>query len=487
MKILLLLTTALLLVLTGNAHASDATSWRCIAEGDAALRRQQVADQMQPRVVFDGEPADRGVVARMAAHHASALSVAVIHNGKLDWSAAWGRLDHDGAAADCSTLFQGGSLAKPTTLIAALRMQQAGVISLDAEVDSMLRSYHLPKGQQRPENPVTLRNLLRHTAGITPGGYAGYATGAALPTTTQILLGLSPANSRAIEVVAKPNEHLSYSGGGYTLIEAALQDRLRKPFDQLMQTWLLSPLGMRQASFVQPISEAHRGRTAKGHLADGSPVPGGWNNHPERAAAGLWTTPTDMATLLIELYQASRGLSATLDRELVEELLADPVEGHAYGFRWLGDGDDVFLTHYGGTTGYRAGMTINLRTGNGAVYLANSDGGSALGTEFLNSVSEVYDWTAFKTTSVKRSPKPRPVLESLVGLYDFPDSPTVRVVLEGEDLTLVFPNQDRYALTPIEGADLAFIHPATGVRVAFESEADHVSLHLYGEEGRRKR
>ena len=486
MKMLMRLAIVLVLCPVSWAKASDPGRWHCTAGPDAPARRQQVMERMQPRVVFEDEETASGVQKRMAIHHTPALSAVVIRNGEIDWSAAWGALETGGTKTDCSTLFQGGSLAKPATLIAALRMKQAGVIDFDRDIESMLRTYRLPPGKQSKDNPVTPRNLLRHTAGITPGGYDGYTQDAVLPTTLQILRGQQPANSSAIQVVATPNERLAYSGGGYTLMEAALQDTLHQPFERLMQHWLIKPVGMRQASFIQPMPAVNRKHAAKGHLADGRPVPGGWNNHPERAAAGLWATPSDFAQLLVELRKAHEGKSRLIARASVPEMLADPIDGHSYGFRRIGEGEDVFITHYGGTLGYRAGMTINLRTGNGAVYLTNADSGSELGVEFLNAVSATYGWPVFKTVKVKRVIQPVEMLESLVGLYDFADGPTVGVVFENGGLTLVFPNKDRYAMTAIAGAALEFIHPATAVRVTFDRTPAGVTIHLYGDEGKRR-
>jgi CubicO group peptidase (beta-lactamase class C family) len=102
-----------------------------------------------------------------------------------------------------------------------------------------------------------------------------------------------------------------------------------------------------------------------------------------RTAAGLWATASDMAAFLVELFKGYNAKSNVFSQARIRELLAEPTEGHAYGFRLMGEGDQVFITHYGGTQGCRAGMTLNLRTGDGAVYLTNSDNGSDLGTEFL--------------------------------------------------------------------------------------------------------
>ena len=458
--------------------------WNCFTESDASARKQRVERSLLPRVAFVGETKRVSVETRMAEHKTPAFSVAVIRNGALDWSAAWERLQADGASAHCDSLFQAGSLAKPATVLATLRMQQQGLVDLDADIETYLSSWHLPAGRQTSTNPVTLRNLFTHTAGITPGGYDGYAQGQPIPSDPQTASAEAPSNSRKVEVLEAPGTSLVYSGGGYTVAEIALQDRLKQPFEQIMRTWLTVPVGMKQADFTQPLPAASHGYTARGHQADGNVVAGGWHNHPEQAAAGLWATASDLAALLIEMRKGWQGKSAVFTQDSIRELLAHPIDGHAYGFRLIGEGDRVFLTHYGGTIGYRAGMTLNLETGDGAVYLTNSDNGSDLGLEFLAAVADVYDWPMFRSTQVERATQPAEVLKSLVGRYQF-EGPAVSVVYEQEALTLVFPNGDRYAMVPIAGAPREFIHSATAVRASFEGEGKDMTMQLYGETGRR--
>jgi CubicO group peptidase (beta-lactamase class C family) len=469
----------------GDKSGEPRQHWNCYTASDASARKQQVELNLLPRVAFTGETRPVAMEKRMAEHRTPAISVAVIRNGALDWSAAWGRLQADGARAGCDSLFQAGSLAKPATVLATLRMQQQGLVDLDADMETILSSWHLPAGRQTLANPVTLRNLFTHTAGITPGGYDGYAQGQQMPTDSQTASAEVPSNSRKVEVLEAPGTSLIYSGGGYTVAEIALQDRLHEPFEQIMRTWLTVPVGMKQADFTQPLPATSRDYTARGHLTDGSLVAGGWHNHPEQAAAGLWATASDMAALLIEMRRGWQGKSEVFTQDSVRELLANPIDGHAYGFRLIGEGDRVFLTHYGGTVGYRAGMTMNLETGDGAVYLTNSDNGSDLGLEFLAAVSGAYDWPVFRSTLVERTTQPVEVLKSLVGRYQFADGPTISVVYEQEALTLLFPNGDRYAMTSIVGDPREFIHPDTAVRASFDGEGKDMTIRLYGETGRR--
>lgn len=461
--------------------------WSCYTASDVQARKQQVEHDMLPRVVFAGETKPVSVQSRMATYKAPALSVAVIHNGKLDWSAAWGRLKTDGKGADCGTLFQAGSIAKPVTLLAAMRMKAAGLINFDKNIESYLLSYNLPAGRHTEANPVTFRNLLTHTAGVTPGGHVGYAQNQPIPTDQQTVRGEAPSNSRKVEVLDEPGASLAYSGGGYTIIEIALQDQLNKPFDQIMREWLLTPVGMKQADFTMPLPTSSHPYTARGYDVDGTIVPGGWRNHPEQASAGLWATATDLAAFLLEIRKAYEGKSNIFSQADVREMLAKPIDGHAYGFRLIGEGDQVFITHYGGTVGYRAGMTLNLLTGDGAVYLTNSDNGANLGVEFFSAVSRAYNWPTFREVQVRRATLPVDVLRSLTGQYAFAEQEwKVSVTYENQALTLLFPNGDRYAMAPIQGRPSEFIHPDTAVRASFDGEGADLLLQLYGQTGRRE-
>ncbi|WP_052750327.1 serine hydrolase [Arsukibacterium sp. MJ3] len=469
-------------------HAEFQQHWSCYTAVDAKVRKERVTGGMLPLVVFDGETKPVNVKTRMDLSNVPALSVAVLHNGKLDWSAAWGQLRAGGADTDCGSLFQAGSIAKPVTLLAALRMKSAGLIDFDENIDKYLSSYRLPVGLQSKANPVTFRNLLSHTAGIARGGYAGYAQNESIPTDQQIVRGEDPSNSRKVEVVSVPGTSLAYSGGGYTVIEIALQDQQHKSFDEIMREWLLFPVGMKQADFAMPLPDSSYLHTAHGHQIDGTVIPGGWNNYPEQAAAGLWATATDLAMFLLEIHKGYEGKSSLFTQVSIREMLSSPVDNHAYGFRLIGEGNMVFITHYGGTEGYRAGITLNLKTGDGAVFLANSNNGANLGEEFFNSVSRTYEWPVFREKRVQRVNQPVAVLQSLAGTYVFPSQGwTASVLNERDSLTLVFPAGNRLPLVmfPIQGKPLEFAHE-TGVIANFSGEGTDMKIHLFGQTGQRQ-
>lgn len=472
----------------GGANAAEAPEGRiCAQQPGAAARRVAFEQGVMPSVVFEGETQAQRLGARMAAQHVPGLSVAVIRGGRVDWAAAYGVRAAGEAAVSCRTLFQAGSLAKPVTVLAALRLADAGRLDWDRDVDVLLRSVKLPAGQQSAAHPVTLRNLFSHTAGITPGGYAGYAQGGPVPSLAAIVVGAAGVNSPKVEVLDTPGANLRYSGGGYTLAQIALQDTQGLAFESLMQRWLFKPVGLRTATFAL---QAPGADVAQGHADGGALVPGGWLHLPESAAAGLWANAGDLGVLLAEVWKGHEGRSAVFRQASLRALLeAPPVHGHVYGFRLVGDGAEQFLVHYGGTTGYNAGMVLNLRTGDGAVYLANGDGGRGLGHEVLVALSRVYGWPQFRETRVRRAPVDAAAVEGLGGRYAFgATGPRVVVERAQTELTLVFPNGDRYALTPIAAPEpLQFIHAASGVRAGFQRAADGaVTLQLYGQQGVRE-
>ena len=304
-----------------------------------------------------------------------------------------------------------------------------------------------------------------------------------MPSDLDVLKGSEGVNSPAIEVVTTPNETLGYSGGGYTLAELALQNIYNDEFSSIMKKWILEPAGMKHSEFTQPMPASKWDQVARGYTPSGEVVEGGWRNHPEQAAAGLWSNAVDMAQFLIEIYRAYQGQSSIFSQADIISILGDERDGHVYGFLVNRSGDDISLTHYGGNAGYRTGMTISLKSGNGLVYLINSDNGGALGNELLLSASQVYNWEHFKQTIAEREHVSPEILKGLSGQYKWNDQIDLSIRYDESKnlISLIFPNGDVYELTPIAGDELDFIHANTGVQVAFLRKDDFNSFVLYGQ------
>ena len=178
-------------------------------------------------VVIAGEPPHSTTLqSRMQHYHISAVSIAFFDASGIRWARAYG------AATD--TLFQAGSVSKSVSAVGIMRLVQEGRLNLDENVNNVLRCWKVPDTPLTAKQPVTLRELLSHTAGTTVHGFWGYERGKTLPTIDQVLDGSPPANSAPIRVDLQPGAQYSYSGGGYLIAEKLLLDTVHQPFAAYM-------------------------------------------------------------------------------------------------------------------------------------------------------------------------------------------------------------------------------------------------------------
>ncbi|EIK44544.1 putative beta-lactamase [Cellvibrio sp. BR] len=474
---------ALTLLTSEFVQSTELHKTGCITPTGSIEEKMQLENEIRSQVKFlDEEEVLASITHKMSEYKIPSLSLAVIKQGEIEWADTYQNARFPQQQLDCTSLFQAASLSKPVTFMAVVRMQTAGKIDLDKNIQHYLKTFVLPAGKQTAANPVTLRNIFSHTSGITPGGYQGYAKNLALPSDIDIVKGGAGVNSAAIAVITPPNKTLAYSGGAYTLAELALQDIHDTGFASLMKKWILDPVGMKYSEFTQPLTASKFKQVAKGYTSTGEVLEGGWRNYPEQAAAGLWSTSIDMATFLTEIYKGYHGKSALFSQLDIRSLISHERDGHTYGFILNRTDDDVVITHYGGNTGYNTGMTISLTSGNGLVYLINSDNGWELGRDLFLSASYVYQWKTFKQTDVQRKPVNNAILKTLQGKYKWnkKDDFTVRFDEKSNFISLLYPGGTEYKLTPVVGDNLTFIHANTGTAVTFLIENEVKSFHLYG-------
>jgi CubicO group peptidase (beta-lactamase class C family) len=205
---------------------------------------------------------------RMKALGVPGLSMAVFEDGKISWAKAYGLRDQSPAKpVDTTTLFQAASISKPVTSVAAFKLVEAKVLSLDQDVNLQLRRWKLPQNQFTAQQKVTLRHIVSHTAGLTVHGFAGYLPNAPLPSLVNILEGTPPANSAPVRVKQTPGQQETYSGGGFTILQLLLEEVTGQSFGVLVEGLVLQPIGMKQSTFALPLppkAMTGRGRWWKG-------------------------------------------------------------------------------------------------------------------------------------------------------------------------------------------------------------------------------
>jgi CubicO group peptidase (beta-lactamase class C family) len=367
----------------------------------SAERQQHIKDVevgLLPAVVSKDDPhPGHSMSERMAALHVPGVSVAVIHHGVIEWAQGFGVMSTGGPPVTAATLFQAGSISKPVAAMAALHQVQIGKLSLDADVNTLLTSWKLPDAPVAGGAHVTLRELLTHTGGTTVHGFPGYATDAPVPTLVQVLNGEKPANTPAIRIEAAPGSKWNYSGGGYTIMQQVLIDVTKEPFPRLLHDTVLVPIGMTHSTYQQPLPEPMRASAATPYEADGNPVQGGAHTYPEMAAAGLWTTPTDLSRYLIEVQRSLKGeANHVLSQQMTKQMLTKGMGDYGLGLAIGGSASNPYFGHGGVNEGFECTMSAYEEDGEGAVVMTNAQGGSRLADEVMRSIAAVYHWPDFQ-------------------------------------------------------------------------------------------
>jgi len=388
------------------------------------------------------------------------------------------------------TLFQAASISKPVAAMTALKKVEEGKLALDEEINKKLVSWKLPDNEFTTTKKVTLANLLSHTAGLTVHGFPGYETGATLPTVPQILDGTPPANTAAVRVDMTPATKFRYSGGGTTIMQLLLMDVMKKPFPQIAQETVLKRLEMTNSTYNQPLPEPLRARAASGHRSDGSVVSGKFHTYPEMAAAGLWTTPIDLAKFSIEIQLSLKGKSnKVLSRAMTEKMLTPYIESTiGLGLFLEKRGNAIYFNHGGANEGFRCILMAHKDKGYGAAIMVNSDNGQIL-SEILKSVAREYQWEDFLPQPYEIVTIPAEQLTVNVGRYLVNPDRVLAVAIENGRLFAQSTQSPKVELLPI--ASNKFIRKDAASQYSFLPNAngniDTVLIRFDGGESRAPR
>ena len=346
--------------------------------------------------------ADHTIDEALSHYRVPGLSLAVVRAGAVVDVRAYGIVDHGKRMrVDRSTRFQACSVSKPIAVLGMLRLVADGVLDLDRDIEDYLTSWKPPVDDRRPA--ITLRQLASHRAGLTVHGFPGYGRDEPLPELPDILDGLPPANTAAVRVERSPGSSYSYSGGGTTVMQLLLEDVTGRPFAELMNDLVLKPIGMADSSFAQPAALADEPCLASGHDEDGRPLPGGWQVHPEQAAAGLWTTAGDLARALVAVQRSIDGPGGIIPVQLARETLGvglasasdrreSTLSQAGVGFFTGEAGGARYIGHTGANRGFRSLLLGEARPGVGIAVMTNADNGGHLVRAVTDAVADAYGW-----------------------------------------------------------------------------------------------
>lgn len=390
-----------------------------------------------------------GIEADLERFKVPGASWAVFEDGEIHQAGTAGLVEAGvSAAVRPDTLFQAASISKPIAVLAMLGLVDRGLLDLDEDVNRKLTSWQVPPtGYWQPV--VTLRQLASHSAGLTVHGFPGYRHDDALPTTVQILDGVRPTNTFGVRVDLVPGTQFRYSGGGTIVMQQLLEDATGTPFRELVRELVLEPFGMSDSDYAQPLPQELHARAATAHDELGRPLDGRWHAYPELAAAGLWTTPTDLAKLAVGVQRTYAGAAdALLSPELAREVLTSQIAagqrigglGHL-GLGFFLDDRGQRFGHSGGNAGFRCHLLADRDTGQGAVVMTNGDNGTWVVSRAFAAVASAYGWEGYAQEVELPDLPADDVLAELVGAYLLDGRMAFTVGRRGSGLEVTFDGQ----------------------------------------------
>jgi CubicO group peptidase (beta-lactamase class C family) len=473
----------------GVGESSDSDSVGSVDE-----RIARVARGLSPPLEIEGEEAQRWQIGeRMERFAVPAVSVAVIDDGRLAWAHAWGIKQAGGdEPVTTETMFQAGSVSKPVTALLALTLVSDGTLQLDRPINQVLRSWQVPDNELTRQVPVTLRHVISHQAGFTPFAYGIGRSEGSMPGMAELLRG-GIRDWPVVTVEFLPGSRHSYSNSGYCVLQLVLEDASGLSLHELAEHRLFGPLGMSWSTFHEPLAAQLLATVASGHTreqrASGRrPVPvTGKARIAPAATGGLWSTPTDLARLVVEVLRAWRGESEQLiTHALAREFMTPQADNAGLGIYVEEEGQGLRVRHGGHMDGFITHMVFYPNAGKGAILMASSDGGSWLNQELIAAIAREHAWPGYPvrrriaTVSAEQ-------MRELVGDYSldaFPDT-VFTVRMKGGALEGQINQYPPFELTPTTEQDL-FVLPRESLEILFrrtDGRVTKVTLRRAGDAG----
>lgn len=384
---------------------------------------KQVENGLSGRIKINGKT--HNLEERMAHFKVKGLSIAVIKDFQVIWAKGYGWADEDEKRrVSPQTLFEPGSISKSLHAVGVLKLAQDKKLDLYTDINTYLKSWKFPYDSVSRGKKITLAHLLSHSAGLTVHGFPGYDRRLKLPDIREILEGKSPSNTPAVRSEFEPGLKFKYSGGGTTVSQLVLTEISQQPYDKFMYNNVLSPMGMVNSFYTQPPPENKLSLLATGYRMDGTEVKNKFHVYPEQAAAGLWTTPSDLCKYIIETQLAYQGKSSKVLNQEMTRLRLTPYldKSSALGVFIENREGVTYFQHGAGNEGFRGQYYGSLEEGSGVAVFVNSDDGTIL-FEVINSVAEVYNWKNFYKPEIKNEVEiPVSILKGYEGVYLFEDN-----------------------------------------------------------------
>ena len=332
--------------------------------------------QISPGTSFV-EDIDATVVELLDTYSVPGAAIAVIDSGRVVHIKSYGVEDYDtGAPVTNKTRFRIGSISKTFTAWGVMSLVEDGLVDLEAPIDTYLTRWKIPPSQYDATR-VNIRRLLSHTAGTSVEYYDGYLEDEPLPSLVELLNGKYREEEKVVLIQA-PGVKWTYSGGGYSVVELAVEDITGDTFKDYMQRSTLDPLGLNNTTFDQDSP------SATPYDALGTPVEP--MRFPALASGGMYSTIEDLSRFAVaslgETGKMQQSVTLSIDSILEMQSPANDTRGGyglGYSTRLTPEGDAV-IGHGAVLEGWHANFAVMPARGKGIVILTNSSSGGNVST-----------------------------------------------------------------------------------------------------------
>ena len=268
-----------------------------IIEDDEAVMMRMLKGPNRMVKNFYGVDVDQAMRIRRKRGYGVSIAVQDGDGDFLTYCSGSGRYGED-YPVNPDMLFQAGSVSKPMFALTLLRYVDKGKIDLDADISGVVPEF-VKKG------PVTFAALLSHTAGYNVHGFPGYPANHEPLSLEDVLDG--KGNTPRLRRIRPYGKQHMYSGGGITLAQLAFERITGTTLREAFKKEVAEPLELYRTGFFQPLDEELVANAAFGfRLAQKEDPAHGYHYYPEHAAAGLWTTPTELVKIGIALSRSYR-------------------------------------------------------------------------------------------------------------------------------------------------------------------------------------
>ena len=288
-----------------------------IIEDDEAVMMRMLKGPNRMVKNFYGVDVDQAMRIRGKRGYGVSIAVQDRDGDFLTYCSGSGRYGED-YPVNPDMLFQAGSVSKPMFALTLLRYVDKGKIDLDADISGVVPEF-VKKG------PVTFAALLSHTAGYNVHGFPGYPANHEPLSLEDVLDG--KGNTPRLRRIRPYGKQHMYSGGGITLAQLAFERITGTTLREAFKKEVAEPLELKRTGFFQPLDEELVANAAFGfRLAQKEDPAHGYHYYPEHAAAGLWTTPTELVKIGIALsrsYRRGGFLKKKMARRMMTPIMDD--------------------------------------------------------------------------------------------------------------------------------------------------------------------